>query len=128
MWAIVAAPLILGSDPRTLTPSTITMLENPELIAIDQDPLVRQGAPIQSEGSGQVWVKQLADGDRAVALLNRGREPVAIRTTASAIGLPAAPEYRLRNVWTHTSSTAGDSITALVPGDSAVLYRVSIAR
>ena len=43
MWAIVAAPLILGSDPRALSPATIAMLENREVIAVDQDPLGIQG-------------------------------------------------------------------------------------
>jgi alpha-galactosidase len=128
MWAIVAAPLILGSDPRTLSPPTIKMLENPEVIAIDQDVLVSQGKPIQADGSGQVWVKQLADGDRAVALLNRGATPLRITTSAQAIGLPPARGYQLRDVWTHTSSTTTSAITGLVPGDSVVLFRVTIAQ
>ena len=51
MWAIVAAPLILGSDPRKLSPATIKMLENPEVIAIDQDPLGVQGTAIHHEAA-----------------------------------------------------------------------------
>jgi alpha-galactosidase len=43
MWAILAAPLILGSDPRKLSPAVIMMLKNPQVIAIDQDPLGVQG-------------------------------------------------------------------------------------
>ena len=57
--------------PRPLR-STVAMLENSEVIAIDQDPLDRQGTLVQTDGSGQVWAKPLADGDFAVALLNRG--------------------------------------------------------
>ena len=38
MWAIVAAPLMLGSDPRRLSHGTIRMLENKQVIAVDQDP------------------------------------------------------------------------------------------
>ena len=73
MWAIVAAPLMLGSDPRALPPATIKMLENRQVIAVDQDPLGIQGTVVeQGAGSGQAWSKPLAGGAAAVALLNRG--------------------------------------------------------
>jgi alpha-galactosidase len=127
MWAMVAAPLILGSDPRTLSQQTITMLENPQVIAIDQDSLGIQGASIQQDGSGQVWVKPLADGARAVALLNRGASPLTISTSATAVGLAPAGSYRLENLWENTTSTTSGRITAVVPANSAVLYRLTIA-
>ena len=121
MWAMVAAPMILGSDPRTLSPATISMLENPRVIAIDQDPLGVQGSLLAQSGSGQVWVKPLANGDRAVALFNRGSSPLQISTTASAVGLPQASSYRLVDLWTNdTTSTTGD-IHANVPSDAVVL-------
>jgi alpha-galactosidase len=125
MWAMVAAPLILGSDPRTLSPVTITMLQNRQVIAIDQDPLGIQGTPIQQEGSGQVWVKPLAGADRAVALLNRGPSALRIATSASAIGLPRASGYRLEDLWAHTTTATAGTIGALVPPHGAALYRVS---
>ncbi|MBV9414065.1 MAG: glycoside hydrolase family 27 protein, partial [Solirubrobacterales bacterium] len=125
MWAMVAAPLMLGSDPRTLSSATISMLENPEVIAIDQDPLGVQGSLLSQSGSGQVWVKPLANGDRAVALFNRGSSPLQISTTAGAVGLPQASSYRLVDQWTNdTTSTTGD-IDANVPPDAVVLYRVT---
>ena len=124
MWAMVAAPLILGSDPRTLSSATISMLENPQVIAIDQDSLGAQGSLLAQSGSGQVWVKPLANGDRAVALLNRGSGPLQISTTASAAGLPQAGAYKLLNVSTDDTTTTGD-ISANVPSDAVVLYRVT---
>jgi hypothetical protein len=125
MWAMVAAPLILGSDPRALSPATTSMLENPQVIAIDQDPLGVQGSLLSQSGSGQVWVKPLANGDRAVALFNRGSGPLQISTTASAVGLPQASSYKLANLWTNaTTATTGD-ISANVPSDAVVLYRVT---
>ena len=74
MWAMVAAPLILGSDPRALTSSTITMLKNAGVIAIDQDSLGAQGYLLSQSGSGQVWVKPLANGDRAVYVFLLSRQ------------------------------------------------------
>ena len=125
MWAMVAAPLILGSDPRALLSTTISMLENPQVIAIDQDSLGMQGSLLSQSGSGQVWVKPLANGDRAVALFNRGAGPLQISTTASAVGLPQASSYKLVNLWTNETTTTTGDISANVPPDAVVLYRVT---
>src|SRR5581483_1338115 len=94
MWAIVAAPLILGSDPRALSSTTISMLENREVLAVDQDRLGVQGTMIAQRGSTQVWAKPLAGGQVAVALLNRGVQPASIGVSAAEMGLAAAPSYR----------------------------------
>jgi len=127
MWAIVAAPLILGSDPRKLSAATIRMLSNRRVIAIDQDRLGVQGTAISHHGSGQVWVKPLAGGDRAVALLNRGTSPLRITTTTTAIKIRRARKYKLENLWTGTQTVTTGTISVRVPADATVLYRVSPA-
>ena len=127
MWAIVAAPLIIGSDPRALSPATIGMLENREVIAVDQDPLGIQGSVVAQSGSGQVWAKALAGGAAAVALLNRGSVPLRITTTASKVGLAAAASYTVRNLWAHRNARSRGEIGDVVPSDSVVLYRVTPA-
>jgi hypothetical protein len=53
LWAISKAPLIIGSDVRNLSAATLSTLTNPEVIAVNQDPLGIQGkkvafAPSQS--------------------------------------------------------------------------------
>jgi alpha-galactosidase len=125
MWAIVAAPLILGSDPRTLSSSAIAMLESREVLAVDQDRLGIQGTMIQQRGSGQVWAKPLAGGEAAVALLNRGAAPLQISVSAAEAGLAAAWSYRVRDLWAKETTTSDGDISALVAPDSVVLYRVA---
>jgi alpha-galactosidase len=126
MWAMVAAPLILGSDPRSLSSTSVTMLENQQVIAIDQDSLGAQGYLVSGQGTtAQVWVKPLANGDRAVALLNTSSSSQQITTSAGAIGMPLANQYTLLDVWANQSSTTSGTITATVPADTVVLYRVS---
>jgi alpha-galactosidase len=100
------------------------MLEKTQVIAIDQDPLGAQGTLSQS-GSTQVWVKPLADGARAFALFNTGISPAQITTTASAVGLPSAPNYVIQNLWTNQVTTKQKWITALVPAHGVVRYRVT---
>ncbi len=128
MWAIVAAPLILGSDPRALSPETIKMLENRQVIAVDQDPLGIQGTVVAQEGSGQVWSKPLTGGQAAVALLNRSAQPLQITTTASTAGLRSAASYTVHDLWAGTTEQTAGAISATVPPDSVVLYRVAPAR
>jgi alpha-galactosidase len=103
------------------------MLENPQVIAIDQDPLGIQGSPIRTadNGQGQVWVKPLRGGDRAVALLNRGGTAIRLTTSLRAIGIARAGGHRIENMWTHRSSTTVGTISARVAPRSALLYRVT---
>jgi alpha-galactosidase len=125
MWAMLAAPLMISDDLRKISPASLAAVQNTEVTAIDQDPGGLQGTLLSSSGNGQVWAKPLIDGSRAVALLNRGSSATRIETTATAVGLPLASSYALRNVWTHTTSSTRGSINAEVPGDSTVLLRVS---
>ncbi len=127
MWAMLAAPLMVSADLISLSPTSAAIVANREAIAIDQDPAGLQGRLLSASGEGEVWVKPLSDGSRAVALLNRGAATLRIATTAAAVGLPAAPSYAVRNVWTGGVTSVGSSgaLVASVPGGSTVLLRVS---
>ena len=125
MWAIAAAPLILGSDPRVLSPGTIRMLENRRVIAVDQDPRGIQGTAVQRKGSGQVWAKRLVGGQLAVALLNRGSRSLRITTSARRIGLRRSRAYRLQDLWSGTTKRTSGLITARVPPRGVVMYRIT---
>ncbi len=86
-----------------------------------------QARLLSASGEGQVWVKPLSDGSRAIALFNRGAGGVRIATNALAAGMPAAPGYTVRNVWTGHPSflPSPGTIAANVPAYSTVLLRVS---
>ncbi|QGY43840.1 glycoside hydrolase family 27 protein [Maribellus comscasis] len=73
LWCIMSSPLILGNDPRNMTPEEKEIITNEIAIAVNQDP-TEQGRRIQKEGNAEVWVKKLKDGKRAVLLLNRDAE------------------------------------------------------
>jgi alpha-galactosidase len=124
MWAMLAAPLMISDDMTSMSPESQETVENREVIAIDQDRAGIQGTLLSSSGDGQIWVKPLSDGSRAVAFLNRGPNPVSLATTALAVGMPHAASYTLRDLWTHTSASTSGAIAAEVPRESTVLYRV----
>ena len=125
MWSVLAAPLMVSDDLTRIGPSGLAAVRNAEVVAIDQDPAGLQGRLLSAAGQGEVWVRPLAGGARAVALLNRGSSPLRITTTAAAIGLTGAPAYALRDVWAHSTRTTQRTVSAVVPGDGTVLLRVS---
>jgi alpha-galactosidase len=127
MWAMLAAPLMISEDLISMSSATHTTVTNREAIAIDQDPAGQQARLLSSSGSGEVWVKPLANGTHAVALLNRSSKTLELTTSAAAVGMPAANAYQLRNVWSGAVTSTTSGIGASVPGESTVLLRVSTA-
>ncbi|WP_240970195.1 NPCBM/NEW2 domain-containing protein [Actinacidiphila epipremni] len=125
LWSMMNAPLLIGTDLRKATPQTMDILLNKDVIALDQDPLGKQATVLSSSGGAQVVVKQLANGDRAVALYNESDQPQHIATTAKAVGLPAsALGYRVRDLWQHRDYQSAGTLAATVPAHGTVLLRV----
>ena len=101
LWAMLAAPLMAGNDLRSMSAETREILTNKEVIAIDQDPLGRQGRRVRKDGDREVFARQLADGSRAVILLNRGKAPLEITAAWEDLGYPAHLNASVRDLWQH---------------------------
>jgi alpha-galactosidase len=123
MWAVMAAPLVIGSDVRKLSAPSIEMLRNSEVIAVDQDPLGIQGTPVRRDADVDVWVKPLAKGHRALALLNRTPAPSRIAIRSDELGIASGQIATFRNLWTGTVQQTSGSIETDVPAHGATLYR-----
>ena len=125
LWAEMAAPLIAGNDLARMSEATRHILTNRQVIAVDQDPLGRQGHPVASAGGHWVLTKPLAGGDRAVVLFNQTGTPAVITTSAAQVGLPAVRAYTLHNLWQGPSSETAGPISADVPPHAVVMYRIA---
>jgi len=101
LWAILTAPLIAGNDLRDMRPEIRDILTNKEAIAVDQDPLGREGERIWKDGDLEVWAKQLRDGSRAVVLLNRGGTEQQISVNWEDLGYPGHVSASVRDLWQH---------------------------
>ncbi|MDN4613822.1 NPCBM/NEW2 domain-containing protein [Leifsonia sp. F6_8S_P_1B] len=124
LWAMSAAPLVVGSDPRTFSDATIATLTNRGLLAIDRDPLGKQAVRVGPAGTTETWTKPLADGSTAVALVNRGGAASEVATTASAIGLKAT-RVAVQDVWTDAVTESKDAIRSEVPAHGVSVLIVS---
>ncbi len=124
LWAILAAPLLAGNDLSAMTPQTLALLTNREVIAVDQDKLGRQGDRVQVDGSSEIWTKPLSGGANAVGLFNRSTTPATISLKLSAVGFGS--NARLRDLWKHEDVLVKDGVYSVeVPGHGAVMLRIS---
>jgi len=123
LWCLLAAPLLAGNDLSKMTPDTLAILTNPEVIAVDQDALGMQGHRVAQEGQLEVWVKLLADGSRAVGLFNRGESVMPVTAHFRDVG--AGDTASVRDLWEKRDlGVFNSSFTAQVPKHGVVLLKV----
>jgi alpha-galactosidase len=127
LWAIMASPLLIGSDLREVGQTDMNILLNRDIVAVNQDPLGRQATIVSSTGGRWILTKVMADGSRAVALFNETGSTQTINTTASAIGLPGGSSYELFDLYSKARRTTSGAISASVPVHGIVMYRVTRA-
>jgi alpha-galactosidase len=124
LWAVMAAPLLIGTDLRKASDATFKILENREIIDVDQDPLGVQASVLAGEGGRDILVKPLTGGDKAVVLFNETELPQRISTSAVALGLPQTIGYKVRDLWAHTTTATAGTIAATVPPHGSVMLRI----
>ncbi|KAG9477092.1 hypothetical protein GDO78_002473, partial [Eleutherodactylus coqui] len=83
IWTILAAPLIMSNDLRTISEDAKDLLQNRLMIYINQDSLGKQGKRIATAGCLEIWLRELVDGQYAVAVLNTGTDGLPKRFTTS---------------------------------------------
>jgi len=124
LWSILAAPLLAGNDLRNVAPPILAILTNREVIAIDQDKNGKQGTRRWKSGEQEIWVRDLAGGDRAVAVFNRATD--AANITVKWADLEMKTPSHARDLWAHKDVTLeGPEYAASVPAHGVVLLRVS---
>jgi alpha-galactosidase len=123
LWSILAAPLIAGNDLNRMTPYTLEILTNREVIAVDQDALGKQGFRVAQEGPFEVWMKPMADGSRVVGLFNRQRTAERMTVEFRQIGLEG--EANIRDLWLKKDlGRFRNSFSSYVPRHGVVLVRI----
>jgi alpha-galactosidase len=125
LWSIMAAPLLIGTDLRTIKPDALKILLNKDVIAVDQDPLGIQGKQVRDADGIHVIVKPLKDGSRAVAVFNETDTPHDVSVSTSEIGLKAGGSYNVRDLWTHTQAKGDGTLKATLQPHATVMYRIS---
>lgn len=101
LWCMWGSPLSLSFDLREpVSPEDLALLTNAELIAIDQDVLCQAAEFIgEDDRRVQLYAKDLAGGDVAVAVVNMGDEPAEYVVDFSRIdALDPSATYNVRDL------------------------------
>lgn len=119
LWCMLAAPLMAGNDLRSMSNHTLKILTDPELIAVNQDPLGKQGYKIKDYGEFEVYYKPLQNDEVAICLFNRfdfpvqfevdwktmdimvsrGQEGLDLNPAINRTDFLAKDTYRIRDLW-----------------------------
>ena len=101
LWAMLAAPLIAGNDLSAMSPDTLRILANRDVVAIDQDALGQQARRIWKDGDQEIWARALQGADLAVVLFNRGPQTMPMRVTWEQLNLPGRAKADVKDLWSH---------------------------
>jgi len=130
LWAMMKSPLIMGNNLDKISAQSLSILMNPAVIAINQDPagssaqrVWRYDADTDQYVRGEIslWSGSLANGDQVVGLLNAGNTDMTMNATLQDIfidaGAPASSQaWDVYDLWANRMSNA--SAQALINGTS----------
>jgi hypothetical protein len=123
LWSLLAAPLLIGCDVARLDDFTLSLLTNPEVIAINQDPLGKQAKRVLVDDDIQCWVKELENGEKAVGIFNLSEEDKTYAISFPALGLSGVKEWR--DVWRQSNlDFSKNTFKTLIPAHGVVLLKV----
>lgn len=126
LWCLLSAPLLIGCDLTKLTPLSLSILSNDEVLAVDQDELGRQGWRATQTGATEVWLKPLADGGTALGLFNRGETTAEVAVRWSDLKLSGPRQ--VRDLWRQRDLGAeAGGYAARVAPHGAELLKLSAA-
>ena len=125
LWCMLAAPLMAGNDVRKMTEEVRAILTNPEVIAIDQDPLGKEGYRFMKHPGKQIWAKELANGAWAVCFFNDSDEAVQLRIDWNNLTFLKG-SYKVRDLWQGKDlGTASGEFRASLPRHDAILLKLT---
>ncbi|CAE6423062.1 unnamed protein product [Rhizoctonia solani] len=126
-WALMKSPLFIGTNLSAITPDTLSILANREILAINQDPVygesispfrwgVNPDWSFNATHPAQYWSGRSQNGT-VIMMLNTLDEPAEMSfNLTESPWIRAGRQYAIRDLWSHTNNgTAVRNITRTVP-------------
>jgi alpha-galactosidase len=108
-----------------MSPETLEILTNKEVIAVNQDSMGVQGTRYVKDGKKEIWAKPLADGSFAVVLFNRNLLSRNISFKWSDLNLNW-DTAQVRDLWKKQDlGTFKTNFKTKVEGRTAVMIKIS---
>ena len=125
LWSMMSAPLILSDNLSQLSPAAISILGNKAVIAVDQDPLGKTATLMRRAPSSDLLVKQLDNGNYAVAVLNRSTSPLPVTLHAADFGFTIAScSFTARNLWSGAEQSKASTLHAVIATHDTAIWRI----
>jgi len=133
IWSICASPLIMSNDLRTVPDEYREILLNKDVIAVNQDPLGKQGLRLTKKGDHEVWYRELSPlasnvSRVAVALLNKlGNSTATLFVTPTDVGAPAGKSVEAMDLFSHVplGVLPDNFLEANVPAHGVVMVELA---
>jgi len=127
LWVIFPSPLMVGGDLSAADAWTLSLLTNPEVIAVDQHSSgnhpVMNTDKINTDKT-VVWLAQsTSENAQYLAVFNRSESSAVVRYEWKDLGL-AGKRYELRDLWEHKDLGPASALTATLPTHGSLLYRL----
>jgi alpha-galactosidase len=123
LWSLLSAPLLIGCDLERLDEFTLNLLTNDEVLAINQDPLGKQAKRVFVDDEIQVWVKELADGGKAMGVFNLGSKTISYEVDLQKAGIN--PSGEIRDLWRQKSlGKFGKKLALNIPSHGVMLVKI----
>jgi len=126
LWALAAAPFLLGTDLTNLDATDLELLRNRDVLDVDQDAI--DASRVANANGQQVFAKTEKNGDVIVGLFNTTGSTQVVSASPAVLGLPAADAYLLLDLWSHLPQETAGTVGANVPPHGVALYRVRPTR
>ncbi|MBS1512117.1 MAG: alpha-galactosidase [Bacteroidetes bacterium] len=124
LWSLLSAPLLIGCDLSKLDDFTLNLLTNDDVIAVNQDVLGKQAKQVRVTSTYQVWIKDLADGSKAVGIFNLGDNSDVIRFYWSELNV--SKTQQVRDLWRQQDLGAFTNMFATrVPAHGVTLIKIT---
>ena len=122
LWCIFPSPLMVGGRLPSADDWTLSLLTNPEVLAMDQHSTGNH--PVISTDKTVVWrAESTTSKAHYVALFNISEASQKIHYDWKDLGLPPG-NYKLRDLWTHKDLASADAVEVELASHASVLYRV----
>jgi alpha-galactosidase len=122
LWTIFRSPLMVGGKLPATDEWTLSLLTNPEVIAVDQQST--NSHPVISTNSTAIWTSEpTSGGGYYVAAFNLSPEASKIHYAWSELGFGSGG-YKLRDLWTRKDLATAKGLDLSLPSHGCLLYRL----
>ncbi|HEY1262128.1 MAG TPA: glycoside hydrolase family 27 protein [Terriglobales bacterium] len=123
LWVMLRSPLIMGGDLPSSDKWTESLLNNPEVIAVDQNS--SENRAVVNTSTSAVWIARAAPKAYYLGIFNVGDSDQAMSYAWKDLGLSAGT-YELRDLWERKNLEDAGELKVTLKPHASVLYRITV--